>query len=323
MKIAFQHKENEFNNQLLDGFRARLPEHEVLSWQLDQAAPCQDLEAVISTGKVERECLDSQPRLAFIQTASTGYESVDIDAATELGIWVSYAPSDITGNAISVAEFAVLLILGAARRIGEELRAQAKGEVSPVRINPALFGKTVCIVGLGAIGKLLMDRLRPFGVKIVATKSQANHAPEDVTIYTPDQLKEAVSEADFVVICVRASEENKHLIDAEIFAAMKRGANVINIARGSLIDEDALRSAIESGQVRSAALDVLAHEPPDPKDPLLALPDVLVTPHRAGLSDLMLEGTIDYIVEAINEVAKGNKPESVLNSPQHPRIALR
>jgi phosphoglycerate dehydrogenase-like enzyme len=323
MKIAFLHKENDFTRQLLSDIKKKLPGHELLSWTSGEHPPASDLETLIAIGKVGPEQLDGQPNLAFVQTASTGYESVDIDAATERGIWVSYAPSEITGNAVSVAEFAVLLMLGAARRLAEELRAQAKGEVAPPRINPALQGKTACIVGLGAIGKLVIDRLKPFEMKIVATDEHPDHAPDGVTAYPADQLKKAVAEADFVVICVRASEENKNLIDASVMAAMKRGAILVNIARGSLVDEKALLEAVQNGQLGGAGLDVLATEPPDPKDPLLALPTVLVTPHIAGFTDIMLDGTVDYVAKVIHEVTAGRKPDSVLNNPQNPRMELK
>lgn len=110
MKIAFLHSDNDFNAEMLRELQSRHTQHELLSWITGKSAPAHDLEVLLSVGRVGRRQLEDQPELALIQRASTGYENVDIDAATELGIWVSYAPSDLTGNATSVAEFAVLLL---------------------------------------------------------------------------------------------------------------------------------------------------------------------------------------------------------------------
>jgi phosphoglycerate dehydrogenase-like enzyme len=158
---------------------------------------------------------------------------------------------------------------------------------------------------------------------MVATDEHPENAPADVTAYPADQLDTAVAYADFVVICVRASKENENLINVAQLAAMKRGAILVNIARGMLIDEAALVDAVTNGQISAAGLDVLKNEPPDGKDPLLQLPQVLVTPHIAGLTDLMLAGTVNYISLAIEEFAMGKKPKSILNSPEKPRRLLR
>jgi phosphoglycerate dehydrogenase-like enzyme len=323
MKIAFLHTPNFFTSELLKRFRTALAHHEVVEWIGGKDAPAFDFDVLLAMGYVGRALLQSQPKLKFIQTASDGYEEVEIEAASELGIWVSYAPADLTGNATSVAEFAVLLLLGAARHLGEALTSLRGDSVRPPTLSLALSGKTVCIVGLGTIGQQLVDRLRPFGVKMVATDGHPENAPADVTAYPADQLNTAVAHADFVVICVRASKENENLIDAAQLAAMKRGAILVNIARGMLIDETALVDAVTHGQISAAGLDVLKNEPPDRRDPLLQLPQVLVTPHIAGLTDLMLAGTANYISQVIEEFAAGKKPKSILNSPTKPRCLLR
>jgi phosphoglycerate dehydrogenase-like enzyme len=323
MKIAFLHSENFFTSALLREFRPALAHHEVVEWIDRKGAPAFDFDVLLAMGNVGRELLLDQHKLKLIQTASDGYEEVDIDAASELGIWVSYAPADLTGNATSVAEFAVLLLLGVARHLGEALRSLQGDPVRSPTLNLSLSGKTVCIVGLGTIGQQLVDRLRPFGVKIVATDEHPENAVADVTTYPADQLKTAVAHADFVVLCVRASKENENLINAAALASMKRGAVLVNIARGMLIDEAALVDAIKHGQISAAGLDVLKNEPPDRQDPLLQLSQVLVTPHIAGLTDLMLDGTARYISHVIEEFAAGKKPKSILNSPEKPRRKLR
>jgi phosphoglycerate dehydrogenase-like enzyme len=323
MKIAFLHTENFFTSELLQRSRITLAPHEVVEWIGGKDAPAFDFDVLLAMGNVGRELLLDQPKLKLIQTASDGYEEVDIDAASELGIWVSYAPADLTGNATSVAEFAVLLLLAAARHLGEALTSIQGGPVRPPTVNLSMSGKTVCIVGLGIIGQHLVERLRPFGVKMVATDEHPENAPADVTAYPADQLNTAVAHADFVVICVRASKDNENLINAAQLAAMKHGAILVNIARGMLIDEAALVDAVTHGQISAAGLDVLKNEPPDRENPLLQLPQVLVTPHIAGLTDLMLDGTVNYISHVIEAFASGKKPKSILNSPAKPRRLLR
>ena len=324
MKIAFLHEnDNQFNLLLLREFRERLGSHEVLPWITGEEAPSNDLNILLANSSVGREQLANQPHVALIQTVTTGYETVDIQSATEVGIWVSYAPSDETGNATSVAEFAILLLLGAARHIGQVIESVHDGPAYPLHIHSALNGKTVCIVGLGSIGKQIVDRLRPFGVLILATDEHPEVAPADVTTFRPDQLDVAVADADYVVICVRASKENEGLISASILRTMKRGAILVNVARGMLIDEDALLAALENGQVSAAGLDVVRSEPLTLTNPLLTYPQVLLTPHIAAFTDLMLSGTVDFICRVVDKFENGEKPNSMLNAPLDPRRLLR
>ena len=127
MKIAFLHTKNFFTTEILRHFRIALAHHEVVEWIDGKDAPAFDFDMLIAMSNVGRDLLLAQPKLILVQTASDGYEDVDIDAASELGIWVSYAPADLTGNATSVAEFAVLLLLSAARHLGETLTSLQGG----------------------------------------------------------------------------------------------------------------------------------------------------------------------------------------------------
>ena len=323
MKIAFLHSDaNELSVQLLREFKERLAAHELLSWAAGKEAPSRDLEVLLANSSVGPEQMADQRKLALIQTTSTGYETVDIDSATAMGIWVSYAPSDVTGNATSVAEFAILLLLGASGHLGQVIESVHGGPAYPLHLHSALNGKTVCIVGLGGVGRQIVDRLRPFGVLMLATDEHPENAPSDVTAFPADKLKMAVADADYVVICVRASRENEGLINASVLRAMKRGAILVNVARGMLIDEHALVGALEDGQISAAGLDVVRNEPLDATNPLLRLPQVLLTPHIAAFTDLMLSGTVDFISQVVKEFEAGRKPKSILNAPQKPRCIL-
>ncbi len=323
MKLGFLLADNDFSHMMFQQLKDRLKEHELLLWVTGDAVPARDLEGLLLMGSVTKEEMDAQPKLGFLQTVSAGYEGVDVDAATALGVWVSFAPSEITGNAVAVAEFAVLLMLGASRRLNQALHAVRDHAVAVPRFNPALSGKTVCIVGLGGIGRLLAERLLPFGMRILATEDHPKDVPEGVTVSPTDQLTSILAESDYVVLCLRADKENANLFDAAMFRAMKQGAILVNVARGSLIDEAALYDAVKSGHLAAAGLDVMHTEPVDPQSPLLTLPQVLITPHIAGPSDLMLQGTVDYVAKAVGDFAGGTRPSSLVNAPEKPRLVLR
>jgi phosphoglycerate dehydrogenase-like enzyme len=323
MRIAFNAPSNKFTGEILERLKTKLPDDSLLVWQPGGPPPAEDIEVLLVAGPVTRDLLQSLPQLVLVQTLSDGYETVDIEAATEAGVWVSYSPADVTGNADSVAEFAVLLLLGAARRLGVALAAVRDNTKEQQVSAPSLMRKTVCIVGPGAIGSRIAQRLLPFGVHLTAVDRQPLHAPKEMRTRPLEELKEAVAEADFVMFCVRATRENTHMIDAGVLGAMKKGAVLVNIARGTLIDEKALYDAVKRGHLGGAALDVLEHEPMRPEDPLLSLPQILVTPHIAGLTDLMVEGTADYVVEVIGKLKAGEKMASILNQPKTARLPLR
>src|ERR1700744_2508378 len=162
MKIAILHADSPFSDAFYKGLEAKLQDHHLSKWETGKKPPADDFEVVITTGKFSREQIETQKSLKLIQTASAGYDGVDVEAAKEKNILVAFAPSGETGNAISVAEFALLLVLGASRQLNQMLAAGAKGG----NISTALYGKTVCIIGLGEIGRLLAERLLPFGVKL-------------------------------------------------------------------------------------------------------------------------------------------------------------
>ena len=319
MKVAFLHARNEFTDRMFTELRDSLIGHELLSWEVGKSAPAKDIEVLLAIGSVRKEQLVDQSKMLLVQTITTGYETIDVDAASELGIWVSYAPSDLTGNATSVAEFVILLLLGTSRDLGETLRSVRNPGSPAPKIHRSLNGKTVCIVGLGSIGLLVVDRLRPFGVLLLATDERPENAPPGVVALRPDQLITAIADADYVVVCARASKQNENLIDGKVIQGMKRGAILINIARGTLVDEKALLAALHSGHIAAVGLDVQRDEPLASANPLLTIPQALLTPHIAAFTDLMLQGTVIFVTNVIRDLSTGKLPKSVLNHPYTPR----
>jgi lactate dehydrogenase-like 2-hydroxyacid dehydrogenase len=179
MKIGFFGKQNAFALEMLRRLQLGHSRDDLSAWQPGEEAPSTELEVIIAFDRLAFTEIEAQAKLGLIQMASAGFEGVDVNSATKAGIWVCSAPTTKTGNGESVAEFAVLLMLAASRRLNEELsvtHGTAQKLCEKWQENRALFGKTACIVGLGGIGDLLIERLRGFGMILTGVDIQAGEA---------------------------------------------------------------------------------------------------------------------------------------------------
>ena len=256
-------------------------------------------------------------RFGLVQQFGVGLDGVDLAAATSAGVWVARVPSAGTGNAESVAEHALLLMLALSRRLPQSRAALAAGTVGePAGL--ALWRKTACIVGLGDIGSALAHRLHALGMRLIAVRRrpQAGGAPDlgVERVFGPGELHAAIAMADYVLLCVNHDQATRNLIDAAALQVMKRGAFVINVARGGLIDPDALLSALRSGHVAGAGLDVFWQEPPDPRHPLFE-ENVIATPHIAGVTDASYVGIAQVVADNVERYARGEAPRFAVNAP--------
>lgn len=159
-----------------------------------------------------------------------------------------------------------------------------------------ITGSTACVIGLGSIGTELATRLRALGVRVVGVRQQARPHPAVDELYTSDQLRQAVGQADHVILTAPAQPDGQPLLDATVLAAMKPGAYVYNVGRGSLIDEKALVAALQSGQLAGAGLDVFATEPLPPQHAFWTMENVIVTPHSGGRSAREYERLADIFL---------------------------
>ena len=235
MKIGYFGKQNSFAQEMLKRLQVEHSRDEFLTWQPGDKAPSTELEVIIAFGKVDSKELEAQTKLGLLQMASAGYEGVDVEAATKFGVWVGSAPTTKTGNGESVAEVAVLLMLAASRRLNEDLaftHGGAKNRPKKWEGNKALFGKTACIVGLGGIGDLLIERLRGFGMILIGVDNHPEHAPNGVRGYGHDELKVAAAQADYLVLAIPGTKENENMIDGTVLAGMKKNAVFVNVAWG-------------------------------------------------------------------------------------------
>jgi D-3-phosphoglycerate dehydrogenase len=243
-----------------------------------------DADAILvrSATQVDAEALTWAPKLKVIARAGVGLDNVDIKAATQAGVMVVNAP---TSNIVSAAELTVSHILGLARHLPRAHGSLSAGEWKRSAFTGTeLFEKTVGIVGLGRIGALVAERLRGFGVELIAydpyiTAARASQIGAELV-----ELDELVARADFLTIHMPRTPETLGMIGAAQLKAMKPTAYVVNVARGGLIDEEALLAALDAEEIAGAALDVFVQEPPTSAD-LTGHARVNVTPHLGASTD--------------------------------------
>lgn len=205
----------------------------------------------------------------MIQQCGAGLELVNIQAAHENGIYVANVPTDISGNADSVAEIAIYFMIGLSRKI-DGMEQGLKNRIMGGPMGMALKGRTVGIVGLGGIGKALIKRLRPFGMKIIGVKqSNTEQAKTELGwdwVGLPDDLDTILEQSDYIVLCLPLNDASHGVINERTLRLMKSNAFLINVSRGGLVDYTALKSALKEKWIAGAGLDVLWEEPPDPND---------------------------------------------------------
>ncbi|MDW8106163.1 MAG: 2-hydroxyacid dehydrogenase [Armatimonadota bacterium] len=268
--------------------RALFSGHTVeLATNADELMPhLPDVEVLISTAftPVSREMLEQAPRLRFIQVAGVGVDHVDIEAARALGITVAA----VTGaNTVSVAEHVVMVALALLKGLIPAHNMLAQGQWSlPYWMMHArdLQEKTVGIVGMGRIGREVAARLLPFGVTTLYYDIYPLPADQEARLgATYIELDALLPECDLITLHMPLTPETRGMFNRERLFAMKQGAFLINTARAELVDEQALIEALQ-GHLGGAAIDVFSPEPPPPDHPLLRLPNVVLTPHGAGVT---------------------------------------
>ncbi|MER6829556.1 phosphoglycerate dehydrogenase [Streptosporangium sp. NPDC000563] len=237
-----------------------------------------DVDALIvrSATQVDAEAIANAPRLRVVARAGVGLDNVDVEAATKAGVMVVNAP---TSNITSAAEHTVALILASARNVAQAHSALKGGEWKRSKYTGVeLDEKVVAILGLGKIGQLVAQRLQPFGVELIAYDPYLQPARAAQMGVRLVSLEEALSEADFITVHLPKSKETIGLIGDRELHAVKPNVRLINVARGGIIDENALYSAIKEGRVAGAGIDVFPKEPVT-DSPLFELDQVVVTPH--------------------------------------------
>lgn len=260
--------------------------------------------------RVDARLLEAAPRLKVIGRLGVGLDNIDLAAARAGGVQVVFARS---ANAIAVAEYVFAAIFAVSRRLVEASAAtRAGGWDRKAFTGSELYGKTLGIVGLGDIGSRLALRARAFGMRTIATDPQvtpAAFAPAELGVELLS-LEELLSAADYVSLHLPLLPATARLLNGERLAMMRPTAWLINTARGGVIDETALAEALRTGRPAGAVLDVRAKEPPGETDPLAGLPNLILTPHVAGLTDEAQIRTAQMVAEDVLRVLSGEAPQN-------------
>ena len=248
----------------------------------------------------------------LIQQFGVGLDSVDINAATKHGVYVANVPSKGSGNSASVAEQAIFLMIALARRYPQCQKSVSAGIVGDP-IGRALAGKTVGIIGLGNVGQDLVKRLKGFEVRLIGIEKESSESLRKELdlefLGVREDLDYFLKASDFVVLCAILTEETRNIIGKNELQKMKPTSFLVNVARGGLINKEALGWALKEGVIAGAGLDVFWEEPIDPNDSLFNY-NVIATPHIAGVTDISYDGVAKAVVENIKRMERG---EPLLN----------
>jgi len=310
MKILFAAPENAWGG-FLNLIQSAVPEHEFEATGGFHIESLEGYDVLIPTmTTVTRETLKSCDQLKLIQQCGSGLELVEIEAAVAQGIRVANVPTDISGNADSVAEVGIYMMIGLSRHVHQMAKSLAEKKMGFPQ-GRALFGRTVGLVGLGGIARALIKRLKTFDVKLIGVK---RHNPQEAREQlgldwagTPDELDVLLQQSDFVMLCLPMTAESKGIINNHVFKQMKKDAFLINLSRGGLVERQDLEDALASGEIAGAGLDVFWEEPPDPDDPVFRY-NVMATPHIGGSTDNAMKGIVAQVAANIRRVADSKEP---------------
>lgn len=269
---------------------------------------------VRSQTKITARVIEAAKQLKVVGRAGVGVDNVDVESATRRGVIVMNTPG---GNTISTAEHAFSLLVSIARNIPQAHASVKAGKWDRKTYEGIeLHGKTIGIFGMGRIGTEVARRVIAFGMRAIAYDPYLSPSrARSLQVELFEDLDQVLAQSDFVTMHMPLTAETKHLINADRIAKMKRGARIVNCARGGLIDEQALFDGLQSGQIAAAALDVYETEPPPADFPLRVLPNVVFTPHLGASTVEAQESVGIEIAEAIRSVLLEGVIRNAVNVP--------
>ncbi len=263
--------------------------------------------------RIDEDFLDAAPALRVVSTPSVGYDLIDVDAATARGVAVCNTPGVLNA---AVADLTVAMIIMLARRLMEfesfsRSGAWGRGEQLP-ELSHDIAGKTLGIVGFGRIGREVARRMQLLGMHPIwydVFQELPPGAP-DAPYRSLDAL---LRESDFVTIHMNLNETSHHLIGEREIGLMRQTAYLINTARGAVVDQRALRAALEAGAIAGAGLDVLEQEPPDADEPIVRLPNVITFPHIGTATHETRKAMRELAIDNVVAVLTGQEPRAIVN----------
>jgi D-3-phosphoglycerate dehydrogenase / 2-oxoglutarate reductase len=266
-----------------------------------------------SATKMTAELIDQARRLRVIGRAGVGVDNVDVAAATRRGIVVANAPES---NVVTAAEHTMALLLALARNVPQAHASLLAGKWDRSRFSGVeLYEKTLGVLGFGRIGQLVAQRARGFAMRVLAFDPFVSaERYRELGVEAAASADDVYRHADFITIHLPKTPETENFLDADAFAKMRDGVRVLNVARGGLIDDDALRQALDAGKVAGAAIDVFAKEPTT-EHPLFGYPNVVVTPHLGASTAEATDRAGYQSAEQVVAALTGGVVSSAVNIP--------
>jgi len=287
-------------------------------------ARAKDADAIITSGaKISRRVLESLPRLQVVVRYGVGYDTIDVDAATDNHVLVVNIP-DYSFEEVS--NHAMALLLACARKLSvlsNEARrgnwAYAAGNLAPMG---PILGQTLGLVGCGNIGRMVAKKAQSFGIRAIGYDPYVDGRIAAETAVDLVGFDELLKTSDFISVHTPLTKETYHIIAEKELRIMKSTAYIINTSRGPVVDEAALIRALHEDWIAGAGIDVLEKEPPDPSNPLLKMDNVIVTPHAAYYSDESVIRLRQSVGREAARVLSGRWPKNLVNKGVLPKMPL-
>lgn len=264
---------------------------------------------MMSLDVLDRDVIERSSSLRVIAKHGIGLDNIDIIAATQRGIPVCNTPGS---NCYAVADLTIGLLLAVCRKIVESNAIARQGSLTQM-MGTELYGKSIGIVGFGAIGKQVAFRAAGFGMRVYAYDKYMDHAFCEKHGFNPVEFSDLIARCDFITLHLPLTSETTNLINADTIRQMKKGAVLVNVARGGVADEDACAHALFDGHLGGAAFDVYSHEPPRIEDRIFNAPNTLFTTHMAGCTKESIARSAEMAAENIIDILDGKMVPSIVN----------
>lgn len=287
----------------------------------DEALPAaqqfEEVEVVVDMGgNASKEKIDyaAAAGVRYFQVQTNGLDHVEVEHILSKGILLSHCPGYLSADSLAQSAMMFILMLAAKNKTAvENFHSGSYWEPEGSKLE----GKKLAIIGYGASGLQLALRAHPFGIKISAIDVRV--IPSDVLdqvpldfLGSPEDIDEVIQDCDILSVHLHLNENTRRIIDRRRIGLLKPTAWVINVARGGLIDEEALYNALLAGNLNGAGLDVFEREPPDNDHPVFKLPNVYVTPHTAGGNELTTENRARFAADNLDRIARGQEPRGLI-----------
>jgi D-3-phosphoglycerate dehydrogenase len=278
---------------------------------------------LVVSAKITCRVMESLPRCKAIVRYGIGYDTVDVEAATDHGILVVNVPDfcfeEVSNHAIALLLACAKKLIFMDKGVKQGRWDECKAAQSPMG---SIWGQTLGLIGCGNIGRLVARKAACFRLRVIGADPYVGPAAAEECGITLVGLPELLKESDYISVHAFLNQETRHLLGEAEFKQMKPGAFVINTARGSVIDELALIKALQEKRIAGAGLDVFEKEPVDPANPLLKMDNVVAMPHSASFSDASFRRLRTSVGQEAARVISGRWPKNVVNKSVKPRVEL-